>query len=393
MFLFISLMITAVLSGTEVDIFTPSFPNLQEHFGLSPFMVQLTLSVNFIGYCFSSLIVGPLGDRFGRRPIILYCLVIFIAGSILCLFSPAYWVLVLGRFLQGLGISGPTVLSYVVLMDQYPPEKQPAMMGLLNGVVAFSMGFAPVIGSFVNLYYGWHGNFSILLILSLISFTLCCLTLPKGTYNKNVSLSLASYIPLLKSKAVIQYTWALCLVVVGYWVFIGISPILYMEDMGVELKHFGYYQGIMAGAFAVVSVTSPILLKKFGNHICLKVGSIASAAGALCLLIVGFFVKDNPVLLTFLMVIYTAGLVFPVNILFPSSLVAYPGSQSKISALLMAGRLIINAAALQFLGYIYNGYFYPLGIFIGFVTVAGFFVIRTLPDWRKASFVTETEKA
>ena len=154
MFLFISLLLAAVLTGTEMDIFTPSFPNLQKHFGLSPFMVQLNLSVNFVGYCISCFFVGPWGDRFGRRPIILYCLAVFILGSVLCLLSPAYWIMVLGRFFQGLGISGPTVLAYVVLMDQYPPERQPAMMGLLNGIVASSMGFAPVVGSFVNLYYG-----------------------------------------------------------------------------------------------------------------------------------------------------------------------------------------------------------------------------------------------
>lgn len=393
MFLFISLVITAILCGTEVDIFTPSFPNLQEHFGLSPFMVQLTLSVNFIGYCISCLFVGPLGDRFGCRPILLYCLVVFIVGSILCIFSPAYWILVLGRLLQGIGISGPTVLSYTILMSQYPPERQPAMMGLLNGVVAFSMGFAPVVGSFVNLYYGWHGNFYILLILGLVSFSLCCLTIPKGTYNKNVSLSLASYIPLLKSKAVMQYTGAVCLAIVGYWVFIGISPILYMEDMGVKLEHFGYYQGIMASAFALVSLTSPLLLRRFGNHGCLKAGSIASVVAALCLLIVGLFVKDNPVLITLLMVIYTAGLVFPVNVLFPIALTLYPDSQSKISALFMAERLMVNAIALQFLGYIYNGCFYPLGIFIGVTMVAGFFVIRVLLDWKKASVGIQTVAA
>ncbi len=385
MFLFISLLLAAVLTGTEMDIFTPSFPNLQKHFGLSPFMVQLTLSVNFVGYCISCFFVGPLGDRFGRRPIILYCLAVFILGSVLCLLSPAYWIMVLGRFFQGLGISGPTVLAYVVLMDQYPPERQPAMMGLLNGIVASSMGFAPVVGSFVNLYYGWHGNFFILLILGLVSFSLCCLTLPKGTHNKNVSLSLTSYIPLFKSKIVIQYTSAICLTVVGYWVFIGISPILYMEDMAVKLEHFGYYQGVMASVFALISITSPLLLNKFGNHVCLRVGSMVSAVAGLCLLIIGLFVKDDPVLITFLMVVYSAGLVFPVNILYPSSLVSHPDSQSKISALVMAGRLIINAVALQFLGYIYNGCFYPLGIFIGITMVMGFLVIRTLPDWKKAT--------
>ena len=168
-------------------------------------MVQLTLSMNFVGYCASSLYVGPLGDRYGKRPIILGSLIIFIVGSIFCLAAPTYWILILGRLLQGLGMSGPAVLAFVIIADVYPLERQASLMGTMNGLIAFSMALAPVIGSFVNLYYGWRGNFFVLFAISIISFGLCYWALPHDKPNPAAKLALTSYIPLMKSKLLMKY--------------------------------------------------------------------------------------------------------------------------------------------------------------------------------------------
>src|ERR1700678_2813784 len=74
-----------LLAGTEFDLFVPSFPELQSQFSLSSFWVEALLSVNFIGYCLSLFFVGSLADRYGRKPIILCGLITFIIGSIFCL--------------------------------------------------------------------------------------------------------------------------------------------------------------------------------------------------------------------------------------------------------------------------------------------------------------------
>src|SRR3989338_11107656 len=82
-----AMILTAVilmdlLTGIEFDLFVPSFPQLQTHFSLTPFWVEALLSVNFIGYCISLFFVGGLADRYGRKPIILLGLLIFIIGTI-----------------------------------------------------------------------------------------------------------------------------------------------------------------------------------------------------------------------------------------------------------------------------------------------------------------------
>ena len=127
--LFLTILLTIILAGAEVDLFIPSFPDLIYQFNLSPLSVQLTLSMNFLSYCVSSLFVGNLGDRYGRKPVIIGGLVIFILGSIFCVFASSFPLLVIGRFLQGIGMAGPSVLGYVVIADIIPKEKQAGLMG------------------------------------------------------------------------------------------------------------------------------------------------------------------------------------------------------------------------------------------------------------------------
>jgi DHA1 family bicyclomycin/chloramphenicol resistance-like MFS transporter len=231
-------------------------------------MVEMTLSVNLAAHCATALIVGNLGDKYGRKPILIISLIIFIIGSIFCSFAAEFWQLIFGRLLQGIGISGPMVLSFLVIADRYNLQDQQKLMGIMNGVVTLAMAFSPVIGSYISLYFHWRGNFIVLLLLSIVCLVLCIIYVPKGKANHNVSLSLKEYIPVLKSKKAMLYTFGIfCAMAQGYWTFIGISPILFMDGLGVSLKDFGFYQGAQAATFALGSLTSGLLFKYIGESI------------------------------------------------------------------------------------------------------------------------------
>ena len=143
------------LTGMEFDLFVPSFPELQNHFQLSASWVEALLSSNFLGYCISLIFLGALSDRYGRKPIILLGLVIFVLGSVLCLWPPSYEFLLAGRFLQGVGIAAPAILSFLIIADSYPIKEQQFLMAMLNGSLNIAAGLAPVIGSYITLYFHW----------------------------------------------------------------------------------------------------------------------------------------------------------------------------------------------------------------------------------------------
>ena len=359
---FITIIIIEILAGAEIDIFVPSFPELQRVFGLSPFMVELTLFVNLIAHCFTSLLVGNLGDRYGHKPLITTGLVIFIAGSILCAFTDTYWILLFGRFLQGVGISGPTVLAYTVLSNMYSINKQQQIMGTLNAVVTIAMAAAPVLGSYIAAYFGWKGNFIALLLLGILSLIMSILFVPKGKENPNVSLSLKEYLPVLRSPKALYYMITIGMFTQGYWIFIGIAPILYMESLGVSLEHFGFYQGAMAAIFAAVSLGSGYLMRKFGQRNCFVSSVYLFVVFLAATTILIALDVRNPITITLVCLIISVANVFPINILWPLSLEAVKNAKGRIAAIHMSSRLLVTAVSVQIVSYFYNGSFIQLGI-------------------------------
>src|SRR3990167_9283337 len=263
-----SMILTAVilmdlLAGMEFDLFVPSFPQLQNHFNLSAFWVEALLSVNFIGYCISLFIVGGLADRYGRKPIILLGLITFIIGSVFCLWASSYSLLLAGRFFQGIGIAAPAILSFLIIADSYPLKQQQFWMAMLNGTKNTAVAIAPVIGSYITLYFHWHGNFTALLLLGILVLVMTILFIPYKLPEHKETISLKGYLPLFQSSSLMLLMLNIIFMFVPYWIFVGMSPLLYMKDLHVSLAHFGYYQGILALVFALGSVLFGLIMRAF----------------------------------------------------------------------------------------------------------------------------------
>ncbi|MCC2646848.1 MAG: MFS-type bicyclomycin resistance protein [Rickettsiaceae bacterium] len=363
-FLLISISLMLMLSGTEVDLFIPSFPELQSVFNIPITLVQLTLSVNFIAFCVGCIFAGSLGDRFSRRNVIIAGLVLFSISSLICTLTQNFNLLLLGRLLQGLAIAPISVLCLVVVSDEYPIEKQQSLLGMLNGLTNFAMSLAPILGSYITLFFGWRGNFAALLIFSLICLILSFFLLPKREGDLTVSLSMKSYIPLIKSYKFILYNIVIAASYVPFWVFISISPILFMKDMGVRLEHFGFYQSLICGAYALVSLFSPILLDKYGRKACFNFGMISCFIGGLLIAYAALSNVKQPLILTISIMIYTVGTVFPINIIYPSALKLIPNTKGKSSAVILSVKWIFISSALWITGLLYNQSFQPIGLII-----------------------------
>lgn len=378
MLLFFTIIMIEILSGAEMDLFIPSFPELQATFHLSPFMVQFMLSANMAAFCICSLFSGVLGDRYNRRKVMLISLGILLLGSVLCVSATNYPVLLIGRILQGIGMAGPAVLAYPIISDNYPIGKQAGMLGILNGASTLAMAFAPVIGSYVNLYFNWRGNFTILLAFSLFCLVLSYFVIPNRAGSSTVSVSPKTYWVLLRSPQLLTFTLFFCFLVTPYWIFVGISPILYMQDFGVTLKEFGYYQGAITFFFAITCFASAPILSKFGHKKFLYVGILTCILSALLMIILMVSHNHNPLILTIVVVVMAAGAVFPINILFPQSLTVIENSKGRTAALMLAARLILTAVTLVIVGYFYTGDFLALGLAMVILLILSVFCIVIL---------------
>jgi DHA1 family bicyclomycin/chloramphenicol resistance-like MFS transporter len=376
-----TIILMDILGGAEVDLFVPSFPELQSQFSLSPFWVEALLSINFTGFCISLFFVGGLADRYGRKPIILLGLMIFVIGTLLCLWAPSYPFLLVGRFLQGVGVAAPATLCFLIIADAYPLKQQQVLMAMLNGLVNASVAAAPVVGSYITLYFHWQGNFMALLVLGLTVFAMTVLFIPphKRPEHKETS-SLSGYIAIFQSKPLMLLVVNIIFMFVPYWIFVGMSPILYMEDLGVSLSHFGYYQGTLALVFAFGSVFSGWIIARYDQKKMLYVSSYICITGGIIIALASFLDSLNPLLITLAFLPFIIGAIIPSTILYPVCLNFMPQAKGRVSAIIQGGRLIFAALSLQLAGYYYVGSFRNIGIiiavFILLTVITLFFVIK-----------------
>lgn len=368
-----------LLAGMEFDIFVPSFPELQTQFNLSSFSVEALLSVNFIGFCISLFIVGTLSDHYGRKPIILIGLMLFILGSILCIFEINFLFLLIGRFMQGLGIAAPAILSFLIIADSYPMKQQQFFMAILNGIMNAATGAAPVIGSYIALYFHWQGNFITLLLIGLLTFLMVILFIPQNKpHATKLPFSWRAYKPLFESKPLLILMFFFIMNFIPYWVFVGMSPLLYLKDLHVSLSHFGYYQGALALIFGLGSILFGFLINKFSQKKMLYVANGIFIFGLLCMAYISFENSHNPLVITLCFIPFIVGQIIPGAILSPICLNFIPEAKGRASALMQASRLIICSISLQSAGYFYNGSFQNIGIILSIfilMTVLMFFCV------------------
>ncbi len=377
----LTVILMDLLAGMEFDLFIPSFPELQTQFNLSPAWVEALLSVNFLGYCLSLFFVGTLADRHGRKPVIFLGLMIFVMGSLLCLWGGSYPLLLIGRFFQGVGIAAPAILSFLIIADTYSLKQQQVYMAMLNGIMNTSVAIAPVIGSYITLYFHWQGNFSALLLLGLSVLIMTTLFIPSYKLPERKKISLVrGYIPLFQSKPLMLLIINIVCMFIPYWIFVGMSPLLYMKSLGVSLTHFGYYQGVLALVFALGSVLFGFIIHQVQHRALLYIAGQLYIISFISVALAALLNTLSPLLITLAFLPFIISQIIPSNLLGPVCMNFIPEAKGRVSAILQGSRLMFASLSLELAGYFYQGSFQTVGIiiciFILLAMITHFFVLK-----------------
>ncbi len=172
------------------------------------------------------------------------------------------------------------------------------------------------------------------------------------------------------------------LMFVPYWIFVGISPLLYMKGLGVSLSHFGYYQGSLALTFAVGSLLFGLIINRYDQRKLLSVANKIFILSFMTIMFVTFWNGSNPLLITLAFLPFVIGQIIPSNILYPLYLNLMPEAKGRLTALIQGGRLIFASIGLQIAGYFYNGSFHNIGIIVGsFVAAGTITMLFVLKQW------------
>src|SRR5688572_30560952 len=160
------LTLLAAISATgpvALNIYLPALPSVQQEFAASVPDVQWSLSLALIAYASGLLLCGPLSDRFGRRPVLLGGIAVFLFGVVMCLFAASLQWLVAGRCVQAIGTAAGLIVSRAIVADLYPREKMAGMIASLTMVMVIGPTVAPSIGGWLVVQFGWRSLFVFLL--------------------------------------------------------------------------------------------------------------------------------------------------------------------------------------------------------------------------------------
>ncbi len=158
-------LITALVALGQIStsIYVPSMPSIVADLATTPERVNLTLSGFLLGFAVCQLVFGPGSDHFGRRPMVFAGLALYLASSLLCAMAPNIDLLIAGRLLQGMAACSGPVLGRAIVRDVYGPSRTAAAMAWIGAALAVSPAVAPMIGGYLQEWFGWRASFVFLL--------------------------------------------------------------------------------------------------------------------------------------------------------------------------------------------------------------------------------------
>ncbi|ACN13967.1 transporter Bcr/CflA subfamily [Desulforapulum autotrophicum HRM2] len=281
--LLLLLSLLAAFPPLSTDMYLAAIPLLQKAWNQPLAMLNLTLVCFFISYCVFLLFYGPLSDRFGRRPLLLVGIAIFIMGSLLCAISDQVFVLIISRVIQGAGAASASALSMAITKDVYKSHERGRILAYIGVIMALAPMLAPVFGGWVLTRFSWRWIFVIQSIVGLIAWI--------GVFRMSETLKVPSamgvfqtagiYLRLLRNRRYLGFSLMMSLVVLPHFAFIGGSADIYITRFGLSEQVFSYFfalnaASIMAGAFLCTR-----LLHRIGSRRILTLGFAGIMLGGL----------------------------------------------------------------------------------------------------------------
>ncbi|MDO5692816.1 MAG: multidrug effflux MFS transporter [Pseudomonadota bacterium] len=164
----ILLAVLGMLGPFSIDTYLPAFAAISKSLHATPVQMQQTLSAYLFGFAFMNLFHGALSDSFGRRPVILWGLVVFTLASVGCALSQTVGQLIFFRALQGLSCGAGVVVSRAVVRDMFLPSEAQKVMSQITIFFGVAPAVAPIIGGVIAEYLDWHSIFWFLVGLGLV---------------------------------------------------------------------------------------------------------------------------------------------------------------------------------------------------------------------------------
>lgn len=300
--------------------YMPSLPNMTIALNATNTEIQNTLTIYFLGFSVAQLFFGPASDRFGRKPILLLGVALATAAGILSAIAPNMEIIMLARFLQGVGLAAPNSLTRTLLRDVYTDKELVKVISYFTMAISMAPAITPTIGGYLETLVGWEGVFMCGSIYLGAAFLLIVIFLPETNQHMNpqalqVGHMFEKYWLLLRQKKFMGYTLASSAIVGGFMGYGAATPFLYQQGVGLTPDQNGWLAFVTAGAVMVGSAVNPKISPKFGPIAMIALGSSMMILSGFFMYVFGILGYMNVwvILLPSLLFFFAGGIVFPVS--------------------------------------------------------------------------------
>jgi DHA1 family bicyclomycin/chloramphenicol resistance-like MFS transporter len=251
--MFIALM--GMFIPLSIDLYLPAMPTMSEYFHTSTALVTLTLIAFYIFFAVGIIIFGPLSDKYGRRPILILGLVLYLIGSLACAFSVSIYQLILFRVLQALGAGNTTAISTALVKDCFSGKSKSKILAAVQAMGVLAPMIAHIAGAAILKVAEWRETFLVLTIIGLITLFVAFMfqeTLSKEErYKGSLGGSLVRLLVVGKNVGFSSFLFIAATLAAPYMAYIAMSSYIYKNYFSFSPQTYSYFFATNS-AFAIL---------------------------------------------------------------------------------------------------------------------------------------------
>lgn len=247
---FATLVSLTALSVLSLNMFLPSLSSMAESFGTDYATISIAVSGYLAVTAVLQLIIGPLSDRYGRRPVMLGALSVFLIASLVCATTDRIEVFLGFRVLQG-GIIAGWAVSLAVVRDTFGPQQAASRLGFISMAMAIAPMTGPMIGGVLDEVFGWRANFLLYVGLASVMLLVCWGDLGETNTKKSASLTdqIRSYPSLVRSRRFWAFAGCTAFSTGTFYTFLAGAPLVAEHQFGLSPAVLGICMGSITGGF------------------------------------------------------------------------------------------------------------------------------------------------
>ncbi|MGL4516709.1 MAG: multidrug effflux MFS transporter [Shewanella sp.] len=264
------LMLMVLLSPLAIDIYLPSMPTMATEFAVSASEVQSTLVLFLFAMGLGQILIGPLADRYGRRPVALFGIVLYGASSLLAAAALEFHWLQIARVLQGLAACSTSIVVFSAVRDCYTQQEGAKMYSYLNGAICVIPALAPTLGGLLAMQFGWRSTFVFMTLYAVLMMIVVGYRLPEtrpaNTVTTGALYRWGRYKPVLGNTHFLFYAFACMSAMAAILSYVSYSPVWLIGHLGVSELVFSGLFGLNALVNIVACFAAPMVIRHLGNR-------------------------------------------------------------------------------------------------------------------------------